>query len=550
MNFYQKRMIQPPGKPPGVIKLRTGKHTIAEASAIAIQEQKKGNHQAALDIFDLILANLPNSAEVFNNRGAILQNLGRVDEALASYDQAIALKPGYANAHFNRGSLLKKLNRFEDAVASFDQALAFEPRHVEAYNNRGVALQQMRRFDDALASYNQVIALKPDHAEACNNRGLVLANKGDMPEAEKMFLQAFALKSDFAEALFNLASIRKYDSVENPDVQNILALLARPGISPDDKLSLYFALGKIFDECGRYDEAFEYFRLANQLRNQSVAYDAAGTTRMTDRIIEVFSRDFLASPFPFASASHLPLFIVGMPRSGTTLLANILSNHRSIATAGELPDIAIFTSHLSRVTGADVFYPETARQITSEVATRFIQDYEQRLRGGGVSNALHIIDKNPLNFWHLGLIAKLFPEARIIHCTRDPFDTCLSNYFQRFPLALGYSFDLSHTGHFYREYARLMEHWRRIPTLKLIDVSYDDMILNTESVTRKTLDYLGLEWDERCLAPHANPAPVENASQWQVRQPIYRRSLERWRHYEKYLAPLKEMLGPSGQIPR
>jgi hypothetical protein len=154
-----------------------------------------------------------------------------------------------------------------------------------------------------------------------------------------------------------------------------------------------------------------------------------------------------------------------------------------------------------------------------------------------------------LNFRHLGFIAKLFPRARIIHCTRDPLDTGLSNYFQRFPKYLDYSFDLQNIGHFFGEYSRLMDHWRKIPTMNLMEISYEDMILHTEPVVHRMLDFLGLEWDERCLAPHANPAPVENASQWQVRQPIYRRSLERWRHYEKYLAPLKEILGPSGQIP-
>ncbi len=549
MNLYQKRMIQSHAKSKGVIKLRNRKYTIAEASIIAIKEQNNGNHRVALDIYNLILAKLPNSAEAYNNRGAVLQKIGRNDEALASYDRAIALKSDYANAHYNRGSLLKKMNRPEDALASFDKALVFEPRHVEAYNNRGVTLQQMRRYDDALTSYNRVIALKPDHAEACNNRGLLLANQGDMLEAEKMFLQAYALKPDFAEPLFNLANIRRYESVENPDINNILALLARPEIPANDKLSLYFALGKIYDECGRYDEAFEYFRQANQLRNESVAYDATGMANMTDRIMTVFNRDFLARPFAFTSNSHLPLFIVGMPRSGTTLLANILSNHRSIATAGELPDIVDLTSRLSRMTEAGVFYPEAARHITSKMATPLINDYEQRLRCHGASNVLHIIDKNPLNFWHVGLIAMLFPQARIIHCTRHPLDTCLSNYFQRFPLPLDYSFDLSNIGHFYREYVRVMEHWRQIPALKLLEVSYEDMVVDTEQMTRRALGFLGLEWDERCLAPHANPCPVENASQWQVRQPIYRRSLERWRHYGKHLSPLKEMLEPAGLIP-
>lgn len=521
-------------------------YTVAEADGLAIKEHRAGNFQAVANIYGLILAQAPDYAEGHNNRGAALQKLQRYSDALASYDKAIALKPNYANAHYNRGSNLKKMNRPDDALASYEQAIALNPNHAEAHNNRGVTLQEMKRYDEALPSYERAIALNPGYTEAYYNLGTLLVSKGLMASAEKMFLKAFDLKPDFPAPLFNLAKIRKYQDVDNVDVKTIKALLNRPGVSLEDKDQLYFTLGKIYDDCDRFDEAFEFFKQGNRIRNQQVSYSADAVTQMTDAIIDVFNQDFLACPFPFSSDNRSPLFIVGMPRSGTTLLASILSSHRSIGTAGELPTLTDITARLHKLIGDADPYPYAVKRLTSTVATKIINDYGKRLRRDIDPRVPYVIDKNPINFRNLGLITMLFPKARVIHCTRDPFDTVISNYFQRFPLHLDYAFDLTNIAQFYREYERLMAHWRKISTVKFIDVDYQDMVLNTEQTARRTLELLGLDWDERCLAPHTNPFPVETASQWQVRQPIYRHSVERWRHYEKHLAPLKEILQPSG----
>ena len=381
-----------------------------------------------------------------------MQLAKRYDEALASYDKAIALKPDYANAHFNRATTLKKLTRLDEALASYDRAITLKPDHAEAHNNRGVLLQEMRRYDEALASYDKVIALNPRHAEAHNNRGIVLMSTGNMREAEQMFLKASELKPDFPDPLFNLSVIRNHQNADNAEAKNIQALLNKSGITPNDKEQLYFALGKIYDDCGRYDEAFDCFRQANQIRNTGVVYDASLIEKTTSSIIEVFSKDFLAQPFAYASDSRSPLFIVGMPRSGTTLLASILSNHPAIGMAGELSTIDDFTSQLGELTASGVTYPTAARHITPAVTTHLITEYEKRLRRDVGPDKPYVIDKNPLNFRHLGLITMLFPQARIIHCVRHPLDTCLSNYFQRFPLRINYSFDLRNIGHFYCEY--------------------------------------------------------------------------------------------------
>jgi tetratricopeptide (TPR) repeat protein len=546
----QRQFIKPSGtNDQPTIRWHGKSYTIAEADALAIKEHRAGNLPAVAHIYGLILAQAPNYAEGHNNRGAVLQKLRRYADALACYDRAIALKPHYANAHYNRGSNLKKMNRPEEALASYEQAIALNPNHAEAHNNRGVTLQEMKRYDDALPSYERAIALNPGYTEAYYNLGTLLVSKGDMPAAEKMFLKAVDLKPDFPAPLFNLAKIREYQDVDNSDVKTIKALLNRPGVSLEDKDQLYFTLGKIYDDCGRFDEAFEFFKQGNRIRNRQVAYSADAVTKMTDAIMGVFNKDFLACPFPFSSDSRSPLFIVGMPRSGTTLLASILSNHRSIGTAGELPMLTDVTARLHTLIGGDTEpFPYAIRQLTSSVAGRIIHDYEKRLRRDIAPGVPYVIDKNPINFRNLGLITMLFPKARIIHCTRAPFDTVISNYFQRFPLHLDYAFDLANIAHFYHEYSRLMDHWRTVAAVKFIDVDYEDMVVNTEQTARRMLELLGLEWDARCLKPHTNPFPVETASQWQVRQPIYQHSVERWRHYEKFLAPLKEILAPAAPV--
>ncbi len=526
------------------------KYSVPEAGALAMQQHQLGNFPAAAEIFRLILIRAPAAAEIHNNRGAALQNLHRYEEALACYDRAIELKPGYANAYFNRGSVLKKLNRLDAALASYDQAIALNPNHAEAHNNRSALLQEMRRYDEALAGYDRVLALKPNHAEAHNNRGVVLLHTGDTPAAESMFRKALELKPDFADPWFNLAGIRHCQNADEPDLKRVRELLARSNRSAEEQATLHFTLGKMFDDCCRYDEAFDHFQQANQLRNAQVAYNAALVTRMTDDLLQVFSREFLAQPFPFASADRSPLFVVGMPRSGTTLLAQILSNHRAVGTAGELTALPDLANCLPDWIGTRprLPYPQAAQHLTEDAGMRLTREYGQALRRGAGADVPFVIDKNPLNFRQLGLIAKLFPHARIIHCTRHPLDTCLSNFFQRFPLFMDYSFDLRNIGHFFREYTRLMRHWRTMPSVKMIEIGYEEMVLDIEPTVRKMLDFLGLEWDERCLAPHTNPGAVETASFWQVRQPIYRRSIGRWRHYEKSLESLKEFLEPAEQI--
>jgi len=506
--------------------------------AIALQQLKR--YDDALESYNKAIDLRPDYAEAYLNRGLTLYTLKKYGEALESYDKAIAIRPNYAEAYNNRGRTMQQLRRYDDAVEDYRKAIELKPDYLTAYHNHGAILRRMMKFDETLANCDKAITRNPNHAPAWNNRGDILVGMGKMQEAEQMFLKALELKPDMPAPLFSLTVIRKYKDPDHADSTQIQMLLNKPHLSQHDRGLLYFALGKIYDDCGLYDEAFESYRHANEICNANVTNNPDQLIAFTNNVINVFSKKFLAQTFPFASDNQSPLFILGMPRSGTTLLASMLSNHPAIATAGELPTMIDSTTYMSGMIGTSALFPQVIKEITPDVAFQLISDYEKRLRRDVGPEIPYVIDKHPFNYKLLGLIAMLFPKAKIIHCTRHPLDTCLSNYFQRFALEYNYAFDLENIAYYYKEYLRFMEHWRKVVPMPMIDISYEDTITNTEQTARKVLDFLGLEWDERCIAPHTNPCVVETASKWQVRQPIYKQSLERWRHYEKHLQPLKD----------
>lgn len=541
MNRKQRRGAQAQNKRDITIKYAGKSYPIAKAVELATAEYKHGNFQAATDIYDRILAIFPDYVEAHNSRGETLHNLKRYDEALASYDRAIAFNPAHTKAHNNRGIALHELKRYDEALASYDQAIALNPTYAEVHSNRGLVLQELKRYDEAQESYRRAIALKPDWAGVYNNLGMMLAYKGDLQKAEAMYMKAIELQPS-ANPLYNLVHIRKYRDADHTDVRIINQLLANPSMSPGDREQLYFALGKIYDDCSRYEEAFECFRRANEIRGNYSKYNPEIAQNFTRDTKNVFTRDFLDQSPAWASYSSTPIFVVGMPRSGTTLMASLVSNHPDVDMAGELPDIIRFANAANVWTEAGTPFPHAVRHLTPAVAARFTDSYEKRLRRDAHENTKFIIDKHPLNFRYLGFIAMLFPRARIIHCMRDPLDTCLSNYFQRFGLGYDYSFNLESIGHFYGEYMKVMAHWREVLPAKMIEVRYEDMVTDTPRVAREVLDGLGLAWDDRCAATHTNRSVVDTASLWQVRQPVYKDSLERWRNYEKQLAPLKDII--------
>ena len=302
-----------------------------------------------------------------------------------------------------------------------------------------------------------------------------------------------------------------------------------------------------YDDAGDYDVAFGHYKAGNDLKKAASLYQADATSTYVDRVIATFGTEFFARMDRAGSQPELPVFIVGMPRSGTTLVEQILASHPQVHGAGELDYMRQITQALPErlapdSVGGQQTFPECAAKIDTALAERIAEEHLQHLREHSAS-ALRITDKTPSNFLRLGLIALLFPKARIIHCQRDPLDTCLSCYFLRFGQGQAFAYDLDDLGRYYRDYARLMEHWRRVLPSPLLEVPYEALVADQEGWSRRLIAFLGLDWDDRCLAFYRSERQVKTASVWQVRQPVYASSIGRWRRYAKHLGPLFAALG-------
>ena len=483
----------------------------------------------------------PDFAEVHGNMGNVLLEQGRPEEAEASYRRALQIKPAYAVAHYNLGNLLHERGRLNEAEASYRRALQISPGSADMHSNLGNVLQDLGRMEEAEASYRRALQIKPDHAEAHGNLGNTLLKLGRPEEAEASHRRALQIKPDSVEGRFNLALDKKVRAGD----ENLAALLAieqkaRSGAPLPDKDAVYlhFALGKSYDDMGDYEKAFPHFLEGCRLKRAAVDYDPEETARRFAGIVRNFDAAMLER-LRGGDPSTLPIFVLGMPRSGTTLTEQIVASHPEVHGAGELPD-------LTEITWRDIAgaaFPDSLRFLDQTQITAWGTEYIARLRRRA-PEARRITDKMPENFLSIGLIHLMLPNAKIIHVNRNPVDTCLSCFTTLFRYKHEHTYDLAELGRYYAGYARLMEHWRKVlPAGAFLDVQYEDIVADQETQSRRIIEYCGLEWSDACLDFHRNKRAVSTASLAQVRQPIYRSSVERWRNYEKFLGPLLDALG-------
>ncbi|QTA90213.1 tetratricopeptide repeat-containing sulfotransferase family protein [Desulfonema magnum] len=508
-----------------------------------IQHHRAGKLREAESAYRRVLQQDPNHPDALHLSGVIAHQMGKNTVAADFIRKAIANNPEQPEFHTNLGIALEMLGKTEDAIRAYTEALHLRRDDVRTLCNMGKALIILGDFEAATEKLRKALALDPKCADAYNYWGLSLQHQGEINAAIEKFREALRLRPDYAEALYNLALSGKYDSADHKDISDIQTLLKRPGISRENVIRLGFALGKIYDDCGLYKEAFAHYQNANRLRHKSSRFNTRALADFIDRLIHTFDSEFFAQQTRYGSDSELPVFIVGMLRSGTTLVEQIISSHSHAHGAGELKKIGDMVNALSARFKGKVLYPEYVRHISARAMNTLARSYEDCLRRGTGTDILRISDKMPQNYFHLGLISLLFPKARIIHCRRHPMDICLSNYFQYYGPGSDPAYDLAGIGAYYRQYKRLMAHWRKVLPLKMYEIQYEELIANTEDNVRRLIRFLGLEWEERCLSFHRNPRAVQTASVWQVRQPLYTRSVHRWQNYEDFLGPLKKSLG-------
>jgi len=480
------------------------------------------------------------AANVLNHLGNERRDAGQLREAVALYRRAIKLDPARAESHCNLGNALLEARRIDEAAVSCAEAVALDPASALARVSLATVFRLQARGGEAEASCRAALSLDPDYVEALSLLGELLADQGRFSEAEQLFQRALTLDPDFSFAYCSIAAHRKMTAADTAWLDGARSLLAK-GPALRHALNLNYALGKYFDDVERYDEAFGHCRRAHELaRSYGSGYDAGKLTRRIDRLLSIFDGPFLSASRGRGSSSTLPVFVFGMPRSGTSLAEQILASHPAVFGAGEVTFWdAVSQAHEAQGLAADAIEGRLAG---------IAADYLERLRTLS-AGAQRVIDKMPVNFLSAGLIHAAFPEARMIHMRRHPMDTCLSIYFQNFFNMGAYANELDHLADYYAQYLRITAHWRSVlPPESLLEVPYEGLVEDTEGWTRRMLDFIGLPWHPRCLSFHEVDRSVITASRWQVRQKIHGRSVGRWRNYQKHLGPLSRLMGAAGLL--
>ena len=534
----------------------------------------------AIAHFDAAIVIDPGYAHAHNNLGIALAALNRHEEALAAYRRAIALEPGYVEAHSNLGNSLATLERRQEAIAQFQKALAIRRDFVEARMNLGIVLSQLNRHEEAVAEhrraladqpklaplhfhlgnalcelnrhgeaishYREALALDPRSALVASHLGNALKEMGRIEEARLAYEKAIAIEPRRPFLYLGLVGTRK-TTADDLHLASLEAL-ARDvaSLAAADQIDLHFALANALADIGEYERSFRRYLAGNALKRQTLTYQEARVLGRIERTRQIFTPELMRIKKGNGNPSRLPIFIVGMPRSGSTLVEQILASHPDVYAAGERGYFREAVRALDAQTGG-AHFPENVPDLTAEQLRALGANYLDRVvklaEAESSVPAQRITDKLPANFRYAGLIHLALPKARIIHTCRDAVDTCLSCFSTLFT-SQPFTYELGELGRYYRAYAELMQHWHAVlPPGLILNVRYEELVSDLEPQARRIISYCGLEWDGGCLAFHKAPRPVKTASLVQVRRPVYQSSIGRWRPSDAVLRPLLGELG-------
>jgi tetratricopeptide (TPR) repeat protein len=493
----------------------------------------RGAHAEVVEVYQELLKSKPRHLLARNNLGVALWKLGRYREAAEQFRRATGIQSTYADAQFNLGSVLRLTGQVAESELPLRRALKLNPKHVEAQAGLGLTLFLLTRMREARDCFNKVLKSSPRHTGAMVGLGRIESVEGRFDAAEALFRQVLAIDRQVPSAWAALVDMRRMTAADGAWLKEAEKVAAN-GLEPVDEADLFFAIGKYCDETGDVERAFRSYKRANELQKTTAErYDPDARVRLVDDTVRVFTREALSTVEGARCESVKPVFVVGMMRSGTSLVEQIIASHPEAHGAGELP----FWNDAARRHETIVRNRMPGESIRKRLADAYLRTLDSLS-----TSALRVVDKSTFNSDHLGLIHAVLPQARMIYVRRDPIDTCLSCYFNQFSSAQNFTLDLADLAHYYREHTRLIAHWRAVlPAGTLLEVPYAELVEDQEAWTRKILDFIGLEWDERCMEFHTASRAVLTASFWQVRQQIYNRSVGRWRRYEKFIGPLRNL---------
>ncbi|TGT61295.1 sulfotransferase family protein [Mesorhizobium sp. M00.F.Ca.ET.170.01.1.1] len=529
----------------GVPKLSVRARAQADDALLkqAYEHQQAKRLDEAQDLCLQVLRRTPNHALALYILGTVC--LGYDDEmALQYFVRAVNEEPNNAYYHLSLGEAYTKVSEYSLAIRHMLYALELRPDLVDTLCALGRAYIDSDKPDLALPLYERALKLSPDHPKVRIGLASALSSLGRMDEAGAYLKKSIERRINVPTAYYDLVQTQKF-AEEPPELRSILEELGNARLEPDGAQRLHHAAGKVLNDLKQYKDAFYHFNKAKHALGYK--FDINLHRLWIDSLIETFTPELFANRYGFGDPSEVPAFVVGMPRSGTTLTEQILASHPDVYGAGELSKLRRVANGVGLKMSSAGDLSQPVGSLTPELIRTLVQEHLSYLRERAPA-ALRIVDKMPHNFELIGLIALLFPNASIVHCRRDAIDNCVSCFMLNFSEAHSYNTDLRTLGLYYREYDRLMRHWNEVLPGRIFENRYEIMVEDQEAQSRRLVDYLGLPWDDACLRFFDREGSVTTPSRWQVRQPIYKSSVKRWKNYEKEIQPLIESLGDLADI--
>ncbi|HTL50085.1 MAG TPA: sulfotransferase [Steroidobacteraceae bacterium] len=509
--------------------------------ALAAEHHREGRTEEAERLYRRVLRDNPGNVDALRLLAQVAAKAGRADDAEALLERAIEIAPDFIQAQVDLGQLRKDQDRYGEALSCFDRVLALEPAHVQAHFLRAGTLARASFTHEAVDAYRRCLELRPAHLGAQLGLGHVLKAVGDYEGSVAAYGACIREAPDFGETYWSLANLKTY-RFDDATIAEMEKRIESGNLQSD--VNFLFALGKAYEDRSDYERAWDFYRRGNVKQRAEVAYDPVQTEYLNDRIVATYDEEFLSARRNAGNLDGAPIFILGLPRSGSTLLEQILASHSQVEGTAELPYVGRLASSLSRNRATGINYPEAMRELAPANFLSLGTDYLALARMHRRSGAPRFIDKMPNNFPNAGFIATILPNAKIIDARRHPLDACVSNYRQLFAKGQAFTYDLTEIGEYYLQYQRMMDHWARVMPGRILTVQYEEVVTDFEAQVRRLLDFCGLPFEESCLRFYESERPVRTPSAEQVRQPIYDRSVGHWRHYESHLGELIDAVQP------
>jgi tetratricopeptide (TPR) repeat protein len=498
--------------------------------------------EEALKAFNKSLHLLPNFNLALMGMANCFSDLKQNEKAIKAFQRLIAANPDFAPAYHYLGAHLSRNDQYKQALPMLRKAVALRENYFDAQMTLAGTLESLDKVDEAIQVFESILEHQPKNIPALMNLGNIQKTLGKLDEANEMFDRVLEIDPENLGVQYSLS--HSVNGKEASNIENLEKRFDDPRLPKEAKRALHFTIGKYYDDKGEPEKAFEHFKQGNEMDDRIPPYKPEQFRGGVDRLMEVYTEDFYKQRKGMGCESEVPVIIVGMPRSGTSLTEQILSSHTRVFGAGELKNLGDIMRSIQSRFKSKAPYPNSVRMLdpitACNLGERYVAEVQDLADRGDFDR---ITDKMPGNHTNLGLLASILPKARVVHCMRNPMDSCFSNFSHNFASVISFSRDLEWLGHHYKDYRRIMEHWKKVLPLEIMELRYEDMIADNEGMSKKLIDFVGLDWDPACLEFQKTERRVKTASTVQIRQPIYSSSVARWRRYEEQLKPLYDTLG-------